>query len=95
MTLSVEIQTFMASQVDKVVQTSLLLHKTENWSAVKSLLAEVLSKGPEVPLAHPYLRGTSISRYLLTEKLAPNVSATQYPPRKHGTLRQESDVRAI
>ena len=95
MTLSVEIQTFMASQVDKVVPKHHFSFTRRKIGMRKSLLAEVLSKGPEVPLAHPYLRGTSLSRYLLTEKLAPNVTATQYPPRKHGTLRQESDVRAV
>ena len=77
----------MASQVDKVVPK----HRI---SFVR-MPAEVLLKGPEVPLAHPHLRGTSISHYTLTEKLAPNVTAMKYPSRKHGTLCQESDVRAV
>ena len=42
MTLSVEIQTFMASQVDKVVPKHRILHKTENWNAEKALLAGAL-----------------------------------------------------
>ena len=51
------------------------------------------STAPEDPLAHPYLRRTSISHHTFTEELALKAAMSMDMSRKHGVLCQESDAR--
>jgi hypothetical protein len=92
MTLSVKILTFMGYLVDEVVPKQCTLHNMGN-SGVKMRWLELpVWTAPEDPLAHPYLRGTSVSRHTFTEELARNAAVGMDMSRKQGILGQDPDV---
>ena len=58
------------------------LHNMGNWSVKMRGLEIPVTTAPEDPLAHPYLRGTSVSRHTFTEELARKAAMSMDMSRK-------------
>ena len=86
----------MASQVDKVVPKHLVSFTRRKIGMRKKLAGRGALEGPRGSTRAPTAAGdVDISSYVDREKVAPNVTAMNYPSRKYRTLRQESDVRSV